>query len=153
MPLMGVRGLLLLLVSTLMGACGAVPPEEAGQSVQAINESRNLLFEGSCHWLACCAKHDCSLSDSQVTGACGTGCTSGLWIARPNRDTRYRCGMCVRICTSSGNCTNATVWDNSVTSDRIEGSVALFDALGLSHSENATRCTGTGQATVTVQDC
>lgn len=119
---------------------------------EALSETRTMLFEGSCHWLACCAKGDCSLSNSQVTGACGTGCSDTTpWIARPNGNNNYTCGSCFQVCTG-GRCALAQVWDNSSTTNGdIEGNVALFDALGLGHTENASTCSGTGQATVTIQ--
>jgi hypothetical protein len=126
-----------------------------GYTALSTTEDRYMLFEGSCHFLACCAKRNCSLADSRVVGACGTGCSdTNPWIARPDRDRRYACGECVRVCVrGTSTCVNATVWDNSVTSSRIEGNVALFDALGLAHSDNPSRCTGTGGAWVTVGPC
>jgi hypothetical protein len=118
-------------------------------------ERRFMLFEGSCHFLACCSKRNCSLPDRSVVGACGTGCSDSTpWIARPNRDRRYACGECVRVCREgTTSCVDAAVWDNSITSSRIEGNVALFDRLGLAHTDNPSACTGSGGAWVTVGPC
>lgn len=128
---------------------------ESAREPLTTTERRFMYFEGSCHFLACCSKRNCSLPDSRVVGACGTGCTDATpWIARPNRDRRYSCGECVRVCVDgTTNCVNATVWDNSITSSGIEGNIALFDALGLAHTDNARSCSGTGGAWVSVGPC
>ncbi len=158
-----VKGLVLLgLISltTGFGACAQYEGEsdlDSGEDVTSsedpLTETRTMLFEGSCHWLACCAKGNCGLSNSAVTGACGKGCTDTKpWIARPKSNTAgYPCGSCVKVCVSgTTKCATAAVWDTSVTTSAIEGNVALFNALGLSHTENASSCSGTGQATVTI---
>lgn len=154
------KGLMLLGLISLTSGFGACvqyeepdDDEDLGSTEEPLTETRNMFFEGSCHWLACCAKGNCSLSDSSVTGACGTACSDTKpWIARPKSNiSGYPCSSCVRVCASStGKCVNAEVWDTSVTTSSIEGNVAVFNALGLSHTENASTCSGTGQATVTI---
>lgn len=128
---------------------------ESAREPLTTTERRFMLFEGSCHFLACCSKRNCSLPDNRVVGACGTGCSDSTpWIARPNRDRRYSCGECVRVCLDgTSNCVNATVWDNSITRSSIEGNVALFDRLGLAYTESSRACSGTGGAWVTVGPC
>ena len=164
----GRRLLLAMLVVPALAGCAAQMADRSDKDEEhaaehqrtttarlTTSEDRVMLFEGSCHFLACCSKRNCSLAASAVIGACGTGCSDSTpWIARPNRDSRYACGECVRVCVrGTTNCANAAVWDNSITSSSIEGNIALFDALGLAHTDNATSCSGSGEARVTVGPC
>ena len=70
---------------------------------------------------------------------------SELWVAAPRSGL---CGRNVRICKGA-TCTTAVVKDRSNASVW-EGSIGVFDALGLAHSEDISQCHGSGQATVNV---
>ncbi len=143
------KGLMLLgfiSLTTGFGACaqyegepGIDNGEDVSSSEEALTETRNMLFEGSCHWLACCAKDNCGIANSSVTGACGKGCTDTKpWIARPKSNTSsYPCGSCVKVCVSgTTKCAIAAVWDTSVTTSAIEGNVGALQRPGaLSHGE------------------
>ncbi len=156
-----------LLLSSFMG-CAASPDPRAlkdqrsadehgwssNSSALTTTETRYMLFEGTCHSLACCRDGNCDAPDSAVGLSCGGSCDDSTpWVARPHGDTAYGCDECVHVCVhGTSTCVDAQVRDDSIDVHDIAGNAALFGSLGISYGVDAA-CITSGGLTVDVGPC